>query len=118
MSVSLAPPSVSTSRYAMRNPVEVGTIAGADTYSPLVDKRFPSGPAPMSAREHPAPMVSLSFEGTQRPAVHFEVVPHAPGVCATGSIVMRISLSEPTSTSAHPLASTPQSSRRAIAANA
>jgi hypothetical protein len=108
------------SRYPRTKPVSVAAMAGALTAVPETVRGSPSGPAPRRSSVHPAPRVGslLSVPGTQRASRHTPPAAQAPAGELTASSVIRIAFALATSTSAHPAATTPQSSARATAAKA
>src|SRR5258706_15771836 len=100
-------------------PWAVAAIAGGLTTVPEGMIGSPSGPAPRSASEQPAPTLGslLSVSGTQRASLQIAPVVHAPVAGSFVSRTMRIDFASCVSTSLQPVARTPQSPARATAAN-
>src|SRR5262245_45432888 len=102
----------------MTKPSGLAAIAGALSAVPA-PAGFPSGPAPRSSSEQPAPTLGslLSFAGKHCPAWQEPPIGHFPGG-GSDSARSIVTLLEPRSASAHPDARTDHSSSRATAANA
>src|SRR5580692_186248 len=110
----------SYSRYAIRNPVSVTATAGAlATSLPESSSGSPSGPAPTSCIEHPAPSAGFpgASDGTHRPVSHVSSGLQAPAGVEVAVSAIDTSRAWVTSATVHPVASTLQSAPRAAAAN-
>ena len=120
-SVRRASPAVgSYSRYAIKNPVLVATIAGALARVPEMASGSAKGPAPRRSSEQFAPTLGslLSLAGMHSAFWQTAPLEQAP---VGGSFTCKVSVTAlelETSTTAHPTPMTPQSSAFAAAANA